>query len=67
MVWPRGAHYAEDTGMTLRLPDGRTFDPGDEFEGGGGWEPADSPLVPGNLPGECADERVAVLNEDQGQ
>ena len=65
VVWPRGTHYARNSGTTVQLPDGRTFALGDEFEGGGGWEHAESPLVPSALPAEFIDDRVAVLNEDQ--
>lgn len=53
VVWPRGTQYANDSDTTVRLPDGRTVAVGDDFEGAGGWEHADSPLVPAALPADA--------------
>ena len=65
VVWPHGTEYAGGDGTSIRLPDGRILDLGDEFEGGGGFEHPDSSLVPSGIPEECLDDEVAVLNQDQ--
>ena len=67
VVWPYGTEYASSEGTSIRLPDGRILEMGDEFAGGGGFEAPDSSLVPQEIPDECLGNEVAVLNEDQEQ